>query len=270
MSRVDAIRIWDHLWNLPDMAQPHQSFILCTSPRSGSTLLCRMLAGTGQCGQPDSYFHAPSLKAWLEDYDLAGHRYATRPEALRAVFDAAIAEGCGGTGCFGLRIQQHSFAFFLEQLALLFPTPAQVSERIEAAFGPTRYVWLARRDKLAQAVSYVKAQQSGLWHKAPDGTELERLSPPRRPVFDRDAITRQIAAFEQADAAWAAWFEAVGVDPLCISYDALAAAPRAVLAEVLTFLGKDPALAAKAEIPVARLADQQSRDWARRFLAGRE
>ena len=34
----------------------------------------------------------------------------------------------------------------------------------------------SRENKLAQAVSLIKAEQTGLWHIAPDGTELERVA----------------------------------------------------------------------------------------------
>ena len=39
----------------------YESYVLCTSPRSGSTLLCKLLAATGVAGNPDSYFHRPAV-----------------------------------------------------------------------------------------------------------------------------------------------------------------------------------------------------------------
>jgi LPS sulfotransferase NodH len=43
------------------------SYVICTSPRSGSTLLCKMLTSTGAAGKPDSYFFGTSLEEWLDD-----------------------------------------------------------------------------------------------------------------------------------------------------------------------------------------------------------
>ncbi|MBT6203829.1 MAG: sulfotransferase, partial [Rhodospirillaceae bacterium] len=39
----------------------YQSYVICTSPRSGSTLLCSLLAATGLAGNPCSHFHDPSI-----------------------------------------------------------------------------------------------------------------------------------------------------------------------------------------------------------------
>src|SRR3954471_2058841 len=36
--------------------QPEQSYLVCATPRSGSTLLCELLAATGVAGRPQEYF----------------------------------------------------------------------------------------------------------------------------------------------------------------------------------------------------------------------
>ena len=43
-----------------------------------------------------------------------------------------------------------------------------------------RYLHLSREDKLAQAVSDLKAEQSGLWHVFTDGSERETTDPSYR------------------------------------------------------------------------------------------
>ena len=166
----------------------HDSYIICTSPRSGSTLLCKLLASTGVAGKPDSHFHEPSLERWLDYYDLRPDPAVSKKQRLSMIFAAAISEGSADTGIFGLRLQRHSFAFFMKQLAVLHPESDGEYGRFQAAFGRTLFVHLTRTDKVAQAVSYVKAQQTGLWHMAPDGTELERLAPPKDPVYDLSLI----------------------------------------------------------------------------------
>lgn len=51
------------------MAKFH-SYVICTSPRSGSTLLCNMLAATGVAGKPKSYFHQGPITDWLSYLNL--------------------------------------------------------------------------------------------------------------------------------------------------------------------------------------------------------
>ena len=249
------------------MGPSFASYIICTSPRSGSTLLCGLLAATGVAGRPGSHFHEPSLDGWFDAYGLAGRAFRTQPEALRAVFDAVRERGTGGTGLFGLRMQQGSFAFFLEQLAVLHPDRPSDAARIKAEFGPTLFVHLTRPDKLDQAISRVRAEQTGLWHRNADGTELERLSPPAEPHYDPGAIARHRDDLAAHDAAWTTWFEDENIDPLRIRYDDLAGDPRGTLARVLSALGLDPEAAGAIQPPTAKLADTVSREWRRRFEA---
>ena len=38
------------------MGKVTKSYVVCATPRSGSTLLCALLAGTGVAGNPEEYF----------------------------------------------------------------------------------------------------------------------------------------------------------------------------------------------------------------------
>jgi trehalose 2-sulfotransferase len=38
------------------MGKVTKSYVVCATPRSGSTLLCALLAGTGVAGRPEEYF----------------------------------------------------------------------------------------------------------------------------------------------------------------------------------------------------------------------
>jgi trehalose 2-sulfotransferase len=243
----------------------YDSYVICTSPRSGSTLLCKLLAATGVAGNPDSWFHRPSISDWLADLGLARKLSVPERAVLGAIFRAAIAKGSLETGIFGLRLQRHSFDFFIEKLAVLHPRRSNDVERFQAAFGRTLFVHLTRRDKVAQAVSYVKALQTGLWHMAPDGTELERLSPPQEPAYDASEIWNRLEEVTAHDHGWERWFAASEIDPLRIAYEELSEAPIESLRAMLDHLGPEREAADGVEPGVAKLADSISRDWAARF-----
>jgi LPS sulfotransferase NodH len=227
-----------------------------------------MLAATNVAGQPDSHFHVPSVERWLAVHDLDESEFATRQDALHAIFQAAIVRGRGETGIFGLRMQRASFDYFMQQLALLFPDRMSDVQRLEAAFGPTLFIHVTRPDRLGQAISRLRAEQTGLWHRHSDGAELERTAPPRRARYDAEAIARHMVEHAQLDAAWEQWFEREGLTPLRIEYETLSVDPQAALAQVLSLLGFDPALAGLVEVPTARLADAESRQWRDRFETG--
>ncbi|SMR81876.1 LPS sulfotransferase NodH [Aliiroseovarius halocynthiae] len=242
-----------------------ESYVICTSPRSGSTLLCKLLAATRVTGNPGSLFHKPSIDAWLKYYKLEATAFPSRKATLDAIFDAAKARGRGETDVFGLRLQRGSFAFFMDQLDFLYPDAQTDVERVEAAFGRTLFIHLTREDKLDQAISCIRAEQTGLWHLGADGTELERQEVRREDRYDADAIRTQLSEFAEFDKEWRSWFDEQSIKPLEVSYDLLAQAPQRVLADVLIALGADASIANDVPTPTAKLADETNRDWRTRF-----
>jgi len=186
-------------------------------------------------------------------------------DVLDMVFRAAITEGSLDTGMFGLRLQRHSFDFFTQKLAVLHAGFSSDVQRLRAAFGHMSFIYLSRQNKVEQAVSLVKAEQTGLWHVAPDGRELERLAPPRDPEYDPDQIR---AAFDQLtayDRDWQSWFEAEKIEPLRITYEMLSRDPIDTLRKVLDHLGLDRGASNGMKPEVAKLADDTNRDWTARF-----
>lgn len=227
-----------------------------------------LLAGTGIAGLPNSHFHVPSLAAWLKSYELDRNDLSSDRDAMSAVFEAARKRGTGDTGMFGLRLQRESFDFFIRQVGQLYSDEQTDVGRITAAFGPTKFLYLTRLNKLDQAISLVKATQTGLWHKAADGSDLERHAGARGDLqYDFRAISQALAEVTTLDHEWNLWFEREGVRPVRITYDDLSGAPTEELGRVLAALGLDSAAAQTVPLPTAKLADATSRSWARRFQA---
>ncbi|WP_375552100.1 Stf0 family sulfotransferase [Rhodophyticola porphyridii] len=243
------------------------SYVICTSPRSGSTLLCQLLAATGVSGNPASYFHKPSVADWASALGLSPAASAPEKDMLADIVQVALAKGRRETGIFGLRLQRHSFDFFARKLAVLHPEPATDLQRFEMTFGRTAFIHLTRLDKVEQAVSCAMANQTGLWHRASDGTELERVSPPRPPVYDGREIREHHDRFLSFDREWTRWFDAEGIEPLRITYETLAADPVGTLRGLLAELGLNREAAAGVTPTVAKLADRTNHDWATRFRA---
>ena len=249
-----------------NLAMPHyDTYAICATTRSGSTLLCGLLAATGVAGHPDSYFHRPSVAIWADRLGVDMSADAPEAELREAALAAAIQKGRAGSDVFAVRVMRQSFDYLLAQLAARTPDATSDLARIEAAFGRTLFVHLTRSDKVAQAVSFVRAEQEGLWHRAPDGSELERQGAGASPAYDPTAIEAQWRTLVQQDQAWAAWFAAEGISPLTIEYSELAANPVAPLQAVLARLGLDPAAADGIAPHVDRLADDLSSQWIARF-----
>ncbi|GAA6179767.1 Stf0 family sulphotransferase [Shimia sp. NS0008-38b] len=252
-----------------DTSSPNTTaYILCTTPRSGSTLLYRMLHATGVAGKPKSWFHRPSLEDWATRMQIP-HNGMPETQWLKEIVDAAVLKGRADTDVFGLRLQGHALDFFFQKLALLFPESPTDLDRITCAFGPTKFIYLTRTDKVAQAVSLVKAEQSGLWHKNEDGSDLER-SPGQEPETNKDgydakALSDAVKKLQSYDDAWRSWFALASVQPLTLTYETVARAPQRALKQVLGHIGLPPEAARNVTADTMKLSDKESEAWIARY-----
>lgn len=241
------------------------SYIICATPRTGSTLLCDLLASTKAAGKPDSYFMSNMDPAWAEQLGFPARDRLSDADYGVAILQAAMTAGKGQTGIFGLRLMRKDLDDLSALIDKVFPGHPSDKERLQAAFGKILYIHLAREDKLAQAVSMVKAEQTGLWHVAPDGSELERLAPPKEPEYDFDRIAGKLALLEQYDAAWLTWFAAQGIDPLRVGYESLSADPAKAVSRICKALGVSEPAPDSLKPGVAKLADSISLEWMRNY-----
>lgn len=105
---------------------------------------------------------------------------------------------------------------------------------LEAAFGRTRFVYLRRGDVVAQAVSLLRAEQTGVWFETAD----ERQEPAGEPVFDFGQVRDLVRQVVDHNAAWKQWFTAqVGIRPYTVLHEELDADPVRIASGVLGFLG---------------------------------
>ena len=239
-------------------------YFLCATPRSGTTLLCDLLSGAGQAGRPQSYYRRQDIERRAAAWGLRPGDFPDPREFDLAYLRAVLRDGTGETGVFGLRIMWGTVGELAERLRWLHPhaTTAALFEKI---FGPLVYVHVSRRDKVAQAISLLKAEQSGLWHVAADGSERQRAAPPAPVRYDADRIAELVGDLECDDEAWNRFFATHGIAPVRLEYEALADCPRAELQKVLVALRLPPELADSLSAQTSKMADRESVAWAERF-----
>jgi LPS sulfotransferase NodH len=241
---------------------PAGGYVLCASPRSGSTLLCDMLARTGVAGSPGSFFRDASVATYRR-------RWGVAPEGVkewgRDYVEAVRDRGTGATGCFGMRIMWSDMPAFLNRLRRLYPSPSDDVERLRATFGIERFVHLSRADRIRQAVSLVLARQSGLWHQNADGSDRERSAPSRTPRYDFDEIASVLRVLDDEAVGWQRWFESTSVVPLTVGYEALSVDPKGELQRVLRHL--EAVCTDLPEPGTAKLASAVNDIWSTRYAA---
>ena len=92
------------------------------------------------------------------------------------------------------------------------------------------------------------------------------------PTYDGPAIEHLVRQLVEHDAAWTGYFTGLGIEPLSITYEELAAAHEPVIRDVLAFLGVEAPDGLAARIDRPRLgvqADATSEEWVRRYRSER-
>lgn len=225
----------------PWSGPPRRTIMICTHPRSGSTLLGEALYFAGGLGCPLEYFHAgfrPTLASrWqtplLDDFAGAVTRFRTDPS------------GTLSTKLFWRDVVEMAIELAPERFAdLAESTPHDTSPETYRAlaallapyFPAPTYIHLSRSDRLRQAISAVAAKDSGLWRSIPG---VGQQDPVAEPQFELDRIERMVGYSDFCHGHWKNYFAALGVTPHVLTYELLAADYQASVAGVLRFLGSD-------------------------------
>ncbi|WP_375452088.1 Stf0 family sulfotransferase [uncultured Devosia sp.] len=243
----------------------YASYVICSTPRSGSTLLCEMLAATGVSGHPNSYFRQQSIADWADGWGVERTNGTEDAQFDRLYLAAMLREANNDTGVFGLRLMWRSAADATRRLVRANGGPMDLAAQFLAAFSPTLYIHLSRLDKVAQAISLVRAEQSGLWHLAADGSVFEGTATPLPNVYDGPRIGEVFNELTRDDAAWEDFFRSHDIQPVRLVYEAMALDPQAALAIILAALGRDPAIAVGISVGTTKMSNRTSRDWSDRF-----
>ncbi len=72
-------------------------YIICGTPRTGSTLLCDLLASTKTTGNPNSFYRRQSISWWAEEWNLPNLDMVSEKDFNAAYLNAAIEVGKGET-----------------------------------------------------------------------------------------------------------------------------------------------------------------------------
>ena len=232
------------------MQEPPRSYVLCGTPRTGSTLLCSLLYSTGVLGRPESYFREPDEVAWAARFGLATE--GGRVQDYRAFVNAAHGAGASDNGVFGVRIMWGSLERVIEGLG---GVPGEYDLPIlEEALGLLTFVHLRREDIAAQAVSWCRAEQTGHWQR---GDAIARA--PHQDVARARVLTGTI---REHNAAWRAWFEANGIEPHTVTYEQLVGDRQRVVQGIAAKLAVELPSGWRPRSPHRKQADGLNRVWA--------
>ena len=281
---------------------PSRSYLVCATPRSGSTLVCQALKATGVAGRPEEYFEAlrhsgrprrpeeyfggmddRSVLDHLGERTIGDDPQPRSPLWSRAAYDRyldwAMETGTTDNGVFGAKLM---WGYFEDFVSLLRNVPSYrdvpLEDLMTTVFPEVTFIRVVRANKIRQAVSLWKAVQTATWREQ-DAIQsasvgLDDSEPPyksfiqdHRPQlrFHYNAIAHLLDGILQEEASWDAFFEHCGISPILVLYENFAADYETSTVRVLERLRLSLPEAFAFEPRMKRQSDGINDDWARRF-----
>jgi trehalose 2-sulfotransferase len=275
-------------------SQPSSSYLVCATPRSGSTLLCEALKSTGVAGVPEEYFealrHSGRPRRPQEYFVGAQDRTILRHLGEHASMEGrpgrsplwdrhdyepflhwALEQGTTPNGVFGAKLM---WGYFGDFVSLLREIPeyreVPIQELLPEVFPDLRYVRVVRANKVRQAVSLWKAVQTATWRaedqekeSVDDADTSNGLGP--RLKFHFRAIEHLLEQVLAHEACWDAFFEHCGTQPHVVVYEDFVDSYEETAMEVLRYLGVEPSTATGFERRMQSQTDDLNRRWSQRF-----
>jgi LPS sulfotransferase NodH len=235
-----------------------QTYVVCSTPRSGSTFLCQALASTGVAGTPMEYFN-PVTRSILSRRWGCGSGLTAYVESLKE-------RRTSRTGILGIKLHWHQLEAIRDErsghghCAEPFRQPAGLLEGLLGA--RPAYVRLMRTDLDRQAISLWTAEYTRVWARAEEAPEGRTVRVP----YSFAGIDGCRARIALAEARWHRFFRFNGVEPTEVLYEDLCGSYAPTVAGVLDQL--IPGAGGEGALPQpigAQLADARSEELLARF-----
>jgi len=199
--------------------------IICSTPRTGSYLLCRAMIHAG-IGIPHEYFN-------LLNAGIIGTRYGLgtitgddlrTDGAKRRAYIAALLEHRTANGVFAVKIQRAEFRLYFD------------NHKAVDLFKGAHFIYLYREDLVAQAVSFHMSLLTGRWGVDDVVTTRPAIN---RNFFDNSGIMAIMDELVTQDSEWRLFFAKNGIKPLFFSYEGIRRDLSDALRRIVTSFGLD-------------------------------
>jgi trehalose 2-sulfotransferase len=197
-------------------------YIVAAVPRTGSTMLCGLLARNG-AGRPGEHLN-PEVPAG--PFSIAVARRIPTESYLAAVRSADTVGGI-----FGTKLMPH----WLPTIeACCAKRNGDYADMLRLLFPDARYIFLRRRNIVAAAVSLSMAMATGQWGGPEDTTSTA-------PAVPLDEVHRTLMWLRRHEAEWTDLLCRVEARAHELYYEDLLEAPAETVREVLMYVGLRPA-----------------------------
>ncbi|BBK36786.1 hypothetical protein STAQ_18640 [Allostella sp. ATCC 35155] len=188
-------------FDLPPPTRPVRSYIIASTPRSGSMLLCDLLHRTGTMGVPTEYFNQRDMIV-----PTARRLGLALPVGTGTYIAALTRRRTSASGAFGVKMHFHQAWPLLGQRAF------------RQYLASSRFVWLRRGDLMAQATSLAIATRTNRWFRL---RAAQGAAEPDAGTVDIGALFDAVARIRAETTFWQQFFAINRIRPLEITYEQL-------------------------------------------------
>ncbi|MEO0895556.1 MAG: Stf0 family sulfotransferase [Bacteroidota bacterium] len=193
--------------------KPTKTYRILMTQRSGSTFICECLKSTGIAGIPGEHFNLMQDKNLREKYGVTDY------EGLR---NETWKQGIGDNGVFGVKHDLHGtyYPAWVNELRELQGFGPEVDELTvwEDMFPNCSFIYLTRRNKIRQVVSWWKAIQDNIWHLQGDESHRNDASFYEE-KYDLEALKTLLRQTNVKEAYVQEFFNRHKITPLTIVYE---------------------------------------------------
>lgn len=244
---------------------PHRCLLLCATHRTGSNLLEQYLKASSVAGKPKE-FYSPDLSR-----ELAGKfQFPDPDQAFLRYHEAVMAKWHTPNGVFAAKVMWRHLesirARFLADPATAGRAAGESPwETLLELMPDPMVVHVTRRDKVRQAISMVRAKQTGLYTTVHlERGRKQQLAPGD---YDFHAIKLHVEKLTAEDSAWVELFQRHRTPVRTVVFEDFVKAPQDGTAALLTRLGlPEPAEWILPTVAAKPQADGISAQWQERFL----
>ncbi|MDE0314150.1 MAG: Stf0 family sulfotransferase [Candidatus Poribacteria bacterium] len=185
------------------------NYVICTTPRTRSTVLCDLLVSSNVAGYPREYHEGHES---LKDLDI------TDPET----YQKYVSVSTSPNAVCGIQVM-HEKKHIVEKFV---------------DFKKLKCIWLRRENKIKQAISLLKAIKRNRFYETDETQKNDGLNQIK---ITHDEIVHHTFKFTAEDMSWAHYFQENQISPLTIWYKDLETETqqKECLKKVLDFLSID-------------------------------
>lgn len=241
--------------------KPKQSYRIWFSQRNGSTLLCKGIEQTGIAGKPGEYFNVMEAQSLCEKYQVK-----TYTELRAAIWQLGTTEN----KIFGIKHSMHAtryakiFREISELQGIAYHAELNYEDLLADLFQNCKHIYLTRRNKIRQAVSWWKAIKDNVWHLESNAEQKSKAAFYEE-NYDFAALSHLFKEATLRECIIQEYFTKYEIKPLTLVYEDFIQDFKKTIHQIVEYLEIDYEDLEVEDMYYKKTANSYSEQWVQRF-----